>query len=46
MTGKDKRMNYPEVYLLRINKRLKERLKKIGSKKVREYLEKLEQSIH
>lgn len=41
MTGKDKPMNYPEVYLIRINKKLKERLKKLGSKKVRKHLEKL-----
>ena len=41
MTGRDKNMNYPEIYLIRINKKLKEKLKKSGSKKVREYLEKL-----
>jgi len=41
MTGKDKQMNYPEIYLIRINKKLKEKLKKIGSKKVREHLNKL-----
>jgi len=41
MTGRNKNMNYPEIYLIRINKKLKEKLKKLGSKKVREYLEKL-----
>lgn len=41
MTGKDKKINYPEVYLIRIDKKLKQRLKKFGSKKVREYLKKL-----
>ncbi len=41
MTGKDKKMNYPEIYLIRINRRLKEKLKKIGTKKVREHLNKL-----
>jgi hypothetical protein len=42
MTGKNKKMNYPELYLIRIDKKLKERLKKIGSRKVREHLEKIE----
>ena len=41
MTGKEKKMNYPEVYLIRIDRILKEKLKKIGSKKVREYLSKI-----
>ena len=41
MTGKDKKMNYPEIYLIRIDKKLKQKLKKLGSKKVREYLEKI-----
>ena len=41
MTGKEKKMNYPEIYLIRIDKLLKEKLKKMGSKKVREYLSKL-----
>jgi len=41
MTGKNKNMNYPEIYLIRINKKLKEKLKKLGSKKVREYLGKI-----
>lgn len=41
MTGRDKNMNYPEIYLIRINKKLKEKLKKIGTKKVRESLERL-----
>ncbi len=41
MTGKDKKMNYPEIYLIRIDKKLKQKLKKVGSKKVREHLKKL-----
>ena len=41
MTGKDKRMNYPEIYIIRIDKELKEVLKKLGTKKVREYLKKI-----
>jgi len=41
MTGKEKEMNYPEIYLIRVEKKLKEKLKKMGSKKVREYLKKL-----
>ena len=41
MTGKQKKMNYPEVYLIRIDNKLKQKLKKIGSKKVREYLKKI-----
>ena len=41
MTGKDKQMNYPEIYLIRINKKLKEKLKRLGSKKVREHLKKI-----
>mgnify|MGYP001206084666 CR=1 FL=1 len=45
MTGKDKKMNYPETYLIRIDKKLKEKLKKIGSKKVREYLNKLKDNF-
>tara|TARA_Y100000034_G_scaffold79823_1_gene95795 strand:- start:7322 stop:7537 length:216 start_codon:yes stop_codon:yes gene_type:complete len=40
MTGKDKKMNHPEIYLIRVDKKLKRKLKKIGSKKVREYLNK------
>ena len=31
MTGKEKKMNYPEVYLIRIDKRLKHKLKSIGT---------------
>ena len=42
MTGKDKKMNYPYVYLIRVDKKLKEKLKKLGSEKVRKYLEKIE----
>jgi len=41
MTGHDKKMNYPEVYLIRINRKLKEKLVRLGSKKVREFLEKI-----
>jgi hypothetical protein len=43
MTGKEKKMNYPEIYLIRIDKPLKEKLKKIGSKKVREYISKIKE---
>lgn len=41
MTGKEKEMNYPEIYLIRVNKKLKSKLKKIGSKEIREHLEKI-----
>ncbi len=41
MTGKQKEMNYPEVYLIRIDKKLKDKLKKIGPKKVRGFLNKV-----
>ena len=41
MTGRDKNMNYPEIYLIRVDKKLKEKLKKIGTKKVRESLNKI-----
>lgn len=41
MTGKGKEMNYPEIYLIRIDRKLKEKLKKMGSKKVREYLKQI-----
>jgi hypothetical protein len=41
MTGKNKKMNYPEIYLLRVDKKLKQKLKKIGSKKIRNFLIKL-----
>ena len=41
MTGKEKKMNYPELYLIRVTKKLKEKLKKAGTKKVRNYLEKI-----
>jgi hypothetical protein len=43
MTGKEKSMNYPEVYLIRMDKKLKLKLKKIGSKKIRDYLNKIKQ---
>ena len=39
MTGADKKLNYPEIYLIRINKKTKEKLKKMGSKKVRKILQ-------
>ena len=35
MTGKEKKMNYPEVYIIRVDKNLKSKLMKLGSKKVR-----------
>ena len=38
MTGKAKKMNYPETYMIRINKALKKKLKKKGAQKVREHL--------
>ncbi len=41
MTGKEKKMNYPEIYLIRIDKKLKEKLKKLGSEKVRNYLKRI-----
>tara|TARA_Y100000310_G_C20687615_1_gene820118 strand:+ start:3904 stop:4035 length:132 start_codon:yes stop_codon:yes gene_type:complete len=41
MTGKDKKMHHPEVYLIRVNKKLKQKLKKLGGKKVRDHLEKI-----
>ena len=41
MTGKNKKMNYSEIYLIRLDKQLKLKLKKIGSQKVREHLGKL-----
>lgn len=41
MTGKEKKMNYPETYLIRLDKKLKQKLKKLGCKKVREYLKKI-----
>ena len=41
MTGKSKKMNYPELYLIRLDKKLKEKLKKIGTKGVRKHLEKI-----
>ena len=39
MTGKTKKMNYPEIYLIRVDKELKQKLKKLGTKKVRKHLE-------
>lgn len=43
MTGAQKKMNYPETYIIRIDKKLKQKLKKIGSKKVREHLSKIKE---
>ena len=45
MTGKDKKMNYPETYMIRVDKKLKLKLKKLGSRKVREYLKKISDII-
>ena len=45
MTGRDKKMNHPEIYLIRVDKKLKQKLKKIGSKKVRECLNKINKDI-
>jgi|GEM_PF-7051232 len=41
MTGHDKKMHYPEIYLIRVDKKLKEKLRKIDSNKIREHLHKL-----
>jgi len=41
MTGKEKTMNFPETYLIRVDKKLKKKLKELGSKKIREHLLKL-----
>lgn len=41
MTGANKPMNYPKVYQIRVGDKVFKALMKIGSKKVREYLEKL-----
>ncbi|MEK6862410.1 MAG: hypothetical protein AABY07_10700 [Nanoarchaeota archaeon] len=41
MTGANKPMNYPKVYQVRVSDDMFKELKKIGSKKVREHLEKL-----
>lgn len=43
MTGKNKKMNYPELYLIRLDINLKDKLKKIGSRKVREHLKKIKE---
>lgn len=42
MTGENKKMNFPEIYLIRVDKKLKEMLKKLDTEKVREHLKKLE----
>tara|TARA_Y100000034_G_scaffold107018_1_gene136175 strand:- start:386 stop:526 length:141 start_codon:yes stop_codon:yes gene_type:complete len=41
MTGTNKKMNYPVFYHVRVKRETLEHLKKIGSKKVRNILEKL-----
>ncbi len=41
MTGADKPMNYPRQYHIRVTESMLNQLKKIGSKRVREHLEKL-----
>lgn len=41
MTGADKPMNYPKQYHVRVSEKMLKSLKKVGSKKVREHLEKL-----
>ncbi len=41
MTGANKPMNYPKLYIVRVNEKMFTKLKKVGSKKVREHLEKL-----
>ena len=41
MTGANKPMNYPKLYVVRVNENVFKQLKKIGSKKVREHLERL-----
>ena len=38
MTGKDKKMNYPETYIIRLDKRSKKRLKKYDADAVRKHL--------
>ena len=41
MTGRNKKMNYPILYHIRVREGTLKNLKRIGSKKVRVYLEKL-----
>jgi len=41
MTGKNKKKNYPYIYLIRVDKELKEKLKKAGSGRVREHLKRI-----
>ncbi len=41
MTGSQKKMNYPKIYQIRLDKKLKLKLKKLGTKKVREHLKKI-----
>jgi hypothetical protein len=39
MTGQSKKMNYSETYVIRIDKKTKQRIKKIGARRVREILQ-------
>ena len=41
MTGTNKRMNYPLTFHIRVDKRTYDKLKKIGSKKIRDILIKI-----
>ena len=41
MAGDKKKLNYPKQYHIRVNKKTFKKLKKLGSKKVREILESL-----
>ena len=40
MTGKEKKMNYSEIYIIRVDRKLKRKLKKKGAKNVRLQLNK------
>lgn len=41
MAGDKKKLNYPKQYHIRVNEELLNKLKKLGSKKVRKSLEKI-----
>jgi len=41
MTGANKKMHYPVFYHVRVTEKMLKQLKKIGSKSIREYLERL-----
>ena len=41
MAGDKKPMNYPKQYHIRVNEKTFKKLKKLGSKKVRRFLEKI-----